>query len=596
MRIQQYTRQLSRRSWFGGLLLPVLGCLFLAVPGVLAEEISVTASLQPAVTAVGEPVQLSLTIKGSQKVRQPPAIQVDGAQVQYLGPSMQTTLNNTELSVTMTHRYYVTPQRAGDLVVPVVEVEIDGLRYQSQAVGLKVLEAGQANAPEPNQGASVEVEIPKRPVYVGESFSTQVRLLVPSEIRWRIEAMPDFESDSFLKTAFQQPQQQQQNRNGRNYDVLTFRSVLTPIKSGSVPIGTISFRLQMASAKKKERQNPAFGGIFDGFPFDAQPTVLQERTLKLENARMEVLELPTEGKPESFRGAVGQFRFGVTSNQAKVKVGEPLTITIQVQGEGNFDRIEIPPMVNPEGWRVYPPETNFAKADETGRRGNKTFRLAVVPEMAHKQTPQFEFTYFDPETAKYVTQVSSSVPLEVMGALPPVTKAEPAPVPSPKPAAPAPAKSEVIEQNDLSVEAKAAWSSSPAFWGIQGGIALLLASWAGLRWNRTRREKAGIGPLLRKEAAVLQSRLKQGAEASVFLQEAVRIIQLRASAQCGQPVAAIGAPEAGVALGLDEVWKNEVRWLFDADAASRFSGGGGGESLSEADRNRVQGLLERSAR
>jgi hypothetical protein len=583
----------------GVLMAALCGLLWWFGAGGLMAEITVTAGVDPGATGVGEPVQFSLTIKGSQKVRQPPAVEVEGAQVQYLGPSMQTTLNNTELSVTMTHRYYITPQRTGDLTVPAVRVEIDGQAYQSQPVTIRVLEPGQADAPEPNQGAQVEVEIPKRPVYIGESFPVQVRLLVPSEIRWAIQAMPDFDSESFLKTPFQNPQQQKQNRNGRDYDVLTFRSVLTPIKSGTIPIGTISFRIQMASQKKRASQPSPFGGIFDGFPFDAQPTVLQERTLKLENARMQVLDLPTEGKPESFRGAIGQFRFVASTNQARVKVGEPLTVNIQVQGEGNFDRIEVPPLVRPDGWRIYPPETSFAKADDTGRRGNKTFRLALVPEMAHQQTPQFEFSYFDPESAKYVTQLSASVPLEVMGSLPPVTRTEPAsaaPVPVPKPAEEKPVHSEVLEQNTASVEVRAPWSASREFWGVQAGIAALVGAWVALRWSRTRREHAGVGPLLRKEAAAMQSRLKGTLDPAAFLRDAIRIVQLRASARCGQPVGAIGAQEAAGALALEATARRELMWLFELDASARFAGASVSVVLSEGERGRILELLERSVR
>lgn len=562
-----------------------------------AGPITVSASVDPVTTTVGEPVQLSIAIKGSQNARQAPAVQIEGAQVQYLGPSMQTTLNNTEFSVTITHRYYLIPQRAEDLVIPSIEVEVEGSRYHTEPISLRVLKPGQADAPEVNQGASVEVEFPPRASYVGEAVPVEIRLLVPSEVVWRIETMPEFTSDAFLKTPFQQPQSRQENRNGRTYDVLAFKTVLTAIKSGEVPLGEITFHIQMASPKKKDRRGVPFGGIFDGFPFGGQPTVWQERTLLFSDARVNIRELPSEGRPESFRGAVGRFRFGVSSNQPKVKVGEPLTLNLQVDGEGNFDRVEVPPMVNPDGWRVYPPETNVTKGDETGRRGMKTFKLPVVPEMAHRQTPQFEFAYFDPEQGKYVTQVSSPVPLEVLGSLPPVVKAEPAPSAAPvavNPSSPPPVA--LLETAGPTVRMATAWSASGAFWKTQGALALLLGGFVVYRWNRIRREREGVGPVLKREATAILGRLRKETDSLVFIRDSIRVLQLTSSAATGQLVAAIGAPEVKLALKIADDFEGDLNWLFETDAAARFAGEGNVPQISDDRKSRILVMLERSTR
>lgn len=560
-----------------------------------AAEISVGASFTPDSTALGEPVNLAVTVTGSQKVRQPPAIRMEGAQVQYLGPSLQTTINNFEMTVTMTYRYYVTPNKLGDLLLPPVEIEIEGKRYQTQPATLHVLQPGQAGLPEANQGVLVELEVPKRAPYIGEAFPVEARILVPAEVRWSIRSMPDFTSDAFVKTPFQQPFQRQQNRNGREYDVVSFRSVLTAVKSGNVALGPVGFKIQMASPKKRDRGASPFGGIFDGFPFDSEPTVLQERVLRVEEQRVQVRELPAEGKPDSFRGAVGNFRFSVISQQPKIKVGEPLNLMLQVEGEGNFDRIEVPPLVNAEGWRVYPPETNFTKSDDSGLRGVKTFRIAVVPEVNQRQTPQFEFASFDPSTGRYSTQVSRPVALEVEGGLPvqPQPKAQPAPVAPPKPTPPQPP---ILQTNTVPVaEAPLGWRPTTIFWQVQGGLVALLSLWGLVRWNTARLARRGPGPALRKEAASRASRLKRLAGADAFLEEAIRVLQLRAAARTGRPFLALGEDELAAAFGWDSGVRGELRWLFEMDASARFAGARGETVLDEAQRGRVMALVERSA-
>ena len=71
--------------------------------GVAESDISVSATVEPAVTTIGEPVRVSLTINGSQRVGQVPNLQIDGAQTQHIGASTQMRLVNTSLSVSLTH-------------------------------------------------------------------------------------------------------------------------------------------------------------------------------------------------------------------------------------------------------------------------------------------------------------------------------------------------------------------------------------------------------------------------------------------------------------------------------------------------------------
>lgn len=586
-----------KRAFLG--LWTTLALLFVWSVGTptLHAEISVAASVDPNVTVAGDPVQLIVTVNGSHEVQTPPDVRVEGAQVQFLGPQTQTSIINGQVSIAVSYRYYLVPQKTGDLQIPSVQIAVGGGVYATQPLTLKVLEAGQNAVPEPNQGAFIEVQVPRAQLYEGESIAAELSILVPTDIRWRLEAV-DFTSDSFLKTQLQRPQQRIEKRNGKDYEIVAYRSMLTAIRSGDVPLGELSFRVSMETQrKKKNRGNSPFGGIFggafDGFPFDMQPAVMQERTIKYGDGRLKVLPLPPEGKPESFRGAVGHFSFSATTNQSKIKAGEPLTITLQVEGQGNLDRIEVPPLLNPEGWRVYPPETSVTKADDIGQRGAKTFRLAVVPEAPQKQTPQFVFSYFDPETAKYVTQVSNPSPLEVTGSLPQPEKEAPAPSTSkaaekkaPKPEASA----EMVQAPDSATKGTSPWRPTPLFWTIQSILAASLAALGLARWMSLRRAKLGDAPRLKREAVALHASLRSGKEAPAFFRNSVRVLQLLASIKNGKPAAALGFAEIRTALALDEPTAAELQWLFDRDASLRF-GGGVSDGIPDADRSRVLKLL-----
>jgi len=571
------------------------------VSSVAQGDISVSATVEPAATTVGEPVRLSLTINGSQRVAQVPNVPVEGAQTQHIGSSTQMRLVNTSLSVSLTHTYLITPTRRGEINIPSIEVNIEGKVYQTEPIKLQVLETGQDPAGAPAQpGPLAEVEMPKRPLYVGEAFPAEARLLVPQGVGWRIERMPDFETDAFTKTAFQQPQQSQQARNGQAYHFCSFRTVMTAIKSGKVPIGPLTFNILMAAPKKQNNNPSPFNQLFNGFPFDNQPTALQERKVILEQQTIEVRELPTEGKPASFRGAIGHFRFSTSTGQTSVKVGEPLNITIQVEGEGNFDRIEAPPMLDAEGWRPYPPEATFAKSEETGIRGVKTFRIAIVPEKAQTKTPVFEFASFDPETGAYQTTRSGASDLVVEGVKPPEperppareTPAKPEPKPEPKPV-----QTEPVLQENLTPVAQTAsfWKSKPAFWGLQALLAAGLGGAAAAIAVSRARARRGPGRALLQQAQGLQNTLNTTEDRSEFLRLATRIVQLRTAAISGQPEAAVDAAAAIHALKPEDPVAREIQWLFETDAALRFAGSVNAAPLKQEERTRTLTLLERLA-
>jgi hypothetical protein len=593
---------LHRKPALGSLWLTALCALACFCSG-LQAEVTVGASLQPAVTNVGEPVQLSITVNGTQSVDQIPGLAVDGAQTQHIGQNTQIQLINSALTVSLTHRYLVSPTRVGELDIPAIDVLVGGKRYQTAPLKLKVLDVGQdpsGNAA-PASVPTAEVELPNRPVYVGESFPVEVRLVVPSEIRWRIERMPDFETDSFTKTPFQQPQQRQQKRDGKDFEVCNFRTTLTAVKSGKVPLGPLNFSIQAAMPKKRVNNaaNPA-GGFFDGFPFDNQPVTLQERKVILPQQIVEVRELPSENKPDTFRGAIGQFRFSSSNSQSKVKFGEPLVVTLQVEGEGNFDRIDAPPLIEPEGWRAYPAEASFAKSDDTGLRGVKTFRIALVPEKAHTRTPQFEFTSFDPNSGTYQKQQNGISSLEVEGVPPPAPEVKPQAA-EPKPPEPKPEPKHEPEPKPLLAEQRGKpepvlklWQSREWFWGLQAGAGLLLVGVVGILGLRSHRARQGDGPRLLREARLLEGGLRGSVERVAFFQAAIRAAQLRAEARSGQPAAAADATDISRAFAAESALQEELRWLFEADAEARFAGGAV-RALKEEERRRVLELLGKLA-
>ncbi|MCK7528271.1 MAG: hypothetical protein MZV64_67220 [Ignavibacteriales bacterium] len=73
---------------------------------------------------------------------------------------------------------------------------------------------------------------------------------------------------------------------------------------------------------------------FFGDPFGRAEIV--EYQAKSNTLKVEVMPLPENNKPESFKGAVGKFDFSATLDKQKTKTNEPINLKFDISGTGNI--------------------------------------------------------------------------------------------------------------------------------------------------------------------------------------------------------------------------------------------------------------------
>ena len=140
-----------------------------------------------------------------------------------------------------------------------------------------------------------------------------------------------------------------------------------------------------------------------------------DKTYSAKTQTINVKPLPDEDKPASFTGAVGRFDFDVTVDRNKLQAMESLQAEVKLSGQGNMSLFELPPLVahktpkflNQKSKTIFAPTPKACMAQ-------KRIRLYFSPQQAGKQViPSMEFSYFDPDTKKYVTKTSTEISLEV---------------------------------------------------------------------------------------------------------------------------------------------------------------------------------------
>ena len=133
---------------------------------------------------------------------------------------------------------------------------------------------------------------------------------------------------------------------------------------------------------------------------------------------LEVLPLPTEGRPASFRGHVGTLEVVSWVDRTRAEVGETVTLQVEVSVEGAVEALPDPEIDFPSGFEVSEPEigTDFPRRGGA-LRGTRTYTYhltAVTP--GTYVIPAVEMSYFDAETESYGTARSHAFTVTVVPA------------------------------------------------------------------------------------------------------------------------------------------------------------------------------------
>lgn len=591
--------------------LPVL-MLMLGVTA-QAADVSVKASLSRGVTIIGEPVQFQIKITNAKRAGDPPDLAVDGLDIRYVGPSTNSVMrldqNGFHSETTTVQVYQVTAAKNGTFTIPAVEVDVNGRKYKTEPVTLTVQASAVGDAARPQAQGKLELIVPKKTAYVGEMIPVELRLTVDSRVRWQVVSMPEISGEGFTKQKMPEPRRPERvMKDGRDSDVLIFKTAITPGKAGTITLGPAEVVYDAQIPRGRRSGSRSMFDIFDDDIFGDQFFAQTQRIkLKAEPVELTVKPLPAAGKPRDFSGAVGTFQFSAAGSPSQVKVGDPVTMKLEVSGRGNFDRVEAPALKNSAGWRGYPPSGSFKKedGDELGTSGTKTFEMAVIPEEKKTQMPEFTFSYFDPEAETYVTLASEPAALRVDGAKPAV----PVPAPAPTPAAdepktePDPPKSAPVPTDILGprYDAGARKSFEPIyerqeFWLAQAGMLGVLLVVIGFRVRGGGPGTAAVrSAALRREKAALLARLRRGEIAHAeFFDAATRVIQIDAALTTGANAAGVDATAARALAGPDEATAEVIDEIFNARSELLFAGGGRDDSrVSGDERSRVLAALDR---
>lgn len=333
-----------------------------------------------------------------------------------MGPSQNISSSwvNGVRSYSKTYFYILAPTERGNFTIKQATIVIDGKTYKSLPKKVEVTAAvdkpsDQMTADDvADESLHLVAEVSKATPYLNEAISVVYKLYVSPSINvsnFRPLDNPtynNFWSQDIPVTSYNV---KNGTYNGKSYRyVILKRVVLYPQKSGSLEIEPLSLDVTL--------EVPTNRRDFFGGPIYAQTN----KTVSAGQRTIRVKPLPTQGQPSNFSGAVGNFRFKVTTSKKSLKASESLQAIVEVEGKGNLKLFQLPVLEMPGSLEVYEPEFNEnVRTTLSGMQGKVSDQYTVVPSFKGKYPiPPISFSYFDPEAQGYKTISSEEIMIDVM--------------------------------------------------------------------------------------------------------------------------------------------------------------------------------------
>jgi hypothetical protein len=364
---------------------------------------------------LGQSAQLNVIVEGSQKAEPPTINNNQYLEFAYRGPNTQVVRSNGKTTSSVTHVFQVRPLRIGKFCIPPMTVFVDGKRYSTKEFQIEVVEQAEAGI-EIKEIAWLEFDLPERNMYVGETISSELRMIMLKQATFPTKGLPQIDGDAFSITPIDnQPQITRAVKDGRYYDVYLWKIGITPVKSG---VQNLQFKathvIRIPEGRRNNRRDPfsAFGDPF----FDSMFGRYNDTEILAESAPAEITieSLPQEGRPESFNGAIGDFNVSATADVTDLSEGDPITLKIQIEGSGNFSQMGPPDFPAGDSFKTYPPRVLDEQLDKQGYSGNKQFEYVVIPLSSEiTEVPQIPFSYFNPRTGKYSEMNTPVIPVSI---------------------------------------------------------------------------------------------------------------------------------------------------------------------------------------
>ena len=326
--------------------------------------------------------------------------------------SIKTSYVNGERSFSKTYSYFLKPLKKGTLQISQASIEIDNETYKSLPIEVTITDSVKQPSDAVTQyynddDIELRALISKGSPFLNEPITVVYKLYYKAPINIsdaRETETPKFKDFWSQTIKIPQLKVQREVYKGQNYNVVEWRKVvLYPQRVGELEISPLSLNLVLDVPTDKR---------------DFFGNVIYDQTSQLISTgmrRINVKNLPNQGKPDSFTGAVGEFEFDVILNKNSLRATESFQAELKVKGSGNLKLFDLPNILVPNSMELFEPEREeLINTSLSGMSGSISKLFTVIPRFqGNFPIEEVEFSYFNPETEKYKILKSPRLTIDV---------------------------------------------------------------------------------------------------------------------------------------------------------------------------------------
>lgn len=413
-----------------------MAIMFIAMYSLQAQSDVTFKTICKKQVSVGEQFQVSYELNGDGKDFRTPNFtnfEVIGGPFSSTSSSVQIINGSVTKTNTQTYSFHLRAIKEGRFTMPQASITVDRKRITSEPCEINVVASSNgssslsgsgkiSNNSQTNDNAKeifMEAVPSKKKVYIGEQLMLTYRLFYTIPIsQLSVSKSPSY-SGFWTKDVTSNNGTLQQSsimRDGKQYNVSTLQEmVLFPQKSGTLTIDPLDITC-LAQIRQQRNRSQTYDPFEDFFGdvFGTSYTNVKKE-IKSQPINIEVMPLPTANKPQSFKGAVGQFTFTSKIDKKELNVNEAFTLTLTVSGKGNIELLELPKPSFPPDFEVYDPKITLSVKDNAlGISGSKKAEYIVIPRVSGDFTlDEIEFSYFNTSLERYETLKSETEQIKV---------------------------------------------------------------------------------------------------------------------------------------------------------------------------------------
>jgi hypothetical protein len=413
-------------------LIAAIGILFcLAGAPAQAADVTVRARIEPTTVEVGGQAMLTIEVEGKfRRTASPLFPPLDDFEKYEAGTSQNFQFINGQVHSSITYNYILSPRKEGTFTIEPIRFQISDKVYTANPVTLSVVAAApgvsvpQGHAPGSSSGSSRarsgDLPAEDESIFVGATADRDT-VYVNQQITWTLGYYTDGRVELLRSPNYSPPSSEgfwvedlpPQNKyystiHGRQFLVSEIKRAYFPTAPGTYSIGEARVDIVVDDFGR--------GNINDFLSRGMRGSFGQSRTLTTKPVKVVVKPLPNAGKPAGFDGAVaGNLTVSMSADKQTAHVGEPINITVEINGTGNMRTITAPKLDNIDKFKFYESgnSTDSFKNDYVVS-GRRKFQFVLVPQVEGDFTiPGLSVPYFDPARRGYRVAQADPIPVHV---------------------------------------------------------------------------------------------------------------------------------------------------------------------------------------